>query len=388
MYVSFKNQLYNWLFQLRGPEAGVIVLVQRRVFILPTRHGLIFAAVLLLMLTGSINYNLSLGFVLTFLLAALRSTRMLHTFRNLANLRVSGGRARPVYAGDIARFTVNLENRARRRALQHRAHARHEDRPSSSTCPRARRPPCHAGIPAPRRGVLRPGRLTLFTRFPLGLYYAWSYLELDMHCIVYPRPAPPGLPLPPATTSAGDGSERGQGQEDFAGLRQYHQGDSPRHIAWKVAARDQGLLTKQFAGRADTELWLDWEHLPRRLGIEEKLSQLARWVLDAHAAGLVLRPAPSRQDGRHRHRRRAAGRAAWRRSRSSSDTPRAHGDRTPHERLLRLRHVLWLLAGARDGGGAARRAPAVVARRARGDARGVARVPRPRPPARCPGAGC
>ena len=285
MYLSFKNQLYNWLFQLRGPQAGVIVLVQRRVFILPTRHGLIFAAVLLLILTGSINYNLSLGFILTFLLAALLVNGMLHTFRNLANLRVSGGRARPVYAGDTARFMVNLENRAD--AERYSIGLTHDRRSSEFVdVPGRATVAVHAGIPAPRRGVLRPGRLTLFTRFPLGLYYAWAYLELDMHCIVYPRPAPPGLPLPAATTSAGEGSVRGKGQEDFAGLRQYHRGDSPRHVAWKVAARDQGLFTKQFAGRADTELWLEWAHPPRQLGIEEKLSQLARWVLDAHASGL------------------------------------------------------------------------------------------------------
>jgi uncharacterized protein (DUF58 family) len=69
-------------------------------------------------------------------------------------------------------------------------------------------------------------------------------------------------------------------------MRQYHVGDSPRHIAWKLAARDQGLLTKQFSGRADTELWLDWALLPPTLGTEEKLSHLARWVIDAHGAGL------------------------------------------------------------------------------------------------------
>ena len=285
MYVAFRTHLYNWLFQLRGPEAGVIVLVQRRVFILPTGHGVIFAAILLLMLTGSINYNLSLGFVLTFLLAALLVNAMIYTFRNLANLRVSGGRALPVYAGDVARFAVNLENRggADRYSIgltHDRKRSEFVDVPARSTAA------VNIGIPAPRRGVLRPGRLTLFTRYPLGLYYSWAYLELDMHCIVYPRPAPRGLPLPAAAASTGEGSESGTGQEDFAGLRQYHRGDSPRHIAWKVAARDQGIFTKQFAGRADTELWLEWDRLPRRLGVEERLSQLARWVLDAHAADL------------------------------------------------------------------------------------------------------
>jgi len=93
--------------------------------------------------------------------------------------------------------------------------------------------------------------------------------------------------MPPTAASPGAGAERGQGLEDFSGMRQYHRGDSPRHIAWKVAARDQGLLTKQFTGRAETELWLDWALLPRQMGVEERLSLLARWVLDAHAAGLT-----------------------------------------------------------------------------------------------------
>ena len=110
MYATLKNQIHSWLFQLRGPEPGIIVLVQRRVFIVPTRHGLVFAGVLLLLLAGSINYNLSLGFVLTFLLSAMGINAMIYTFRNLANLRLSGGRARPVFASDTARFIVNVEN--------------------------------------------------------------------------------------------------------------------------------------------------------------------------------------------------------------------------------------------------------------------------------------
>ncbi len=286
MYAALRNRFYTWIFQWRGPEAGAIVLGQRRIFILPTRLGLVFATVLLVMLAGSINYSLGLGFVLTFLLGALGVNAMIHTFRNLANLRITGGRARPVFAGDTALFTIHLENLGD--TDRYAIGLTHDRRQASFVDVMARSTmPATAGVAAPRRGVLRPGRLTLFTRFPLGLYYAWAYADLDLRCIVYPRPAPSGLPMPPAASSAGSGTERGQGQEDFSGLRQYHLGDSPRHIAWKAAARDQGLLTKQFTGRAETELWLDWAQLPPQMGVEERLSYLARWVLDAHAAGLA-----------------------------------------------------------------------------------------------------
>jgi uncharacterized protein (DUF58 family) len=285
MYAAVKNYLHDWLTGPRSPES-VVVLVQRRIYILPTRQGLLFAGVLLVMLTGSINYALGLGFVLTFLLFALAMNAMIHTFRNLANLRVIAGRAEPVFAGDIAHFTVHLDNPAdaERYALgltHDGTSAAFVDVPARSSTPAV------APVAAPRRGILRPGRLTLFTRYPLGLYRAWSYLDLEMQCTVYPRPALPGLPLPRATTSPGAGAESGRGQEDFAGLREYHVGDSPRHIAWKAAARDQGLLTKQFSGQAESQLWLDWSHLPAPMAPEERLSHLARWVLDAHVAGIA-----------------------------------------------------------------------------------------------------
>ncbi|MGQ0749491.1 MAG: DUF58 domain-containing protein [Betaproteobacteria bacterium] len=285
MYAALRNHLYNWLFQIRGPHTGPIVLVQRRVFILPTRQGLLFAAVLVLMLVGSINYALSLGFVLTFLLVGLGLNAMVYTFRNLARLSLSGGRVQPVFAGETAWFPVHLENPGQtdRHAVGLTADkqtAVYVDVPArqSAVAP--------IGIPARRRGRLRPGRLTIFTRYPLGLYHAWSYLDFGAHCLVYPRPAPAGLPLPAAGAGAGTGTLLGQGREDFSGLRQYFPGDSPRHIAWKAVARGEELLTKQFSGRADTELWLEWRRLPAGLDTEQKLSRLARWVLDAHAAGL------------------------------------------------------------------------------------------------------
>lgn len=280
------KSLSAWLFQLRGPERGEVVLVQRRIFILPSRAGLVFGVVLLLMLTGSINYALSLGFVLTFLLASVGVSAMLHTFRNLAGLRIKAGKTAPVFAGEIARFAVSLKNPTRTarfnlRLLHDRRESDVVDIPAETTVVAT------AKVPTVKRGLLRPGRLTLTTRFPLGLLRAWSYVELDTHCIVYPRPAPPGLPLPRPEASDAQGGSQGYGRDDFAGLRQYHAGDSPRHIAWKAAAREQGLLTKQFTGTAAMQLWLSLALLPAELDLEEKLSRLTRWLIDAHAGGLA-----------------------------------------------------------------------------------------------------
>lgn len=286
MYVELKNRFLDRLFAPHSAEVGAVVLTQRRVYILPTRQGVAFGTVAVVMVLGSINYQLGLGFVLAFLLVSVAVNTMVHTYRNIAGLRVLRGKAQPVFAGDRAHFTVHVENEGQteRYALgltKDRAHAVFFDVPGQSAASAV------LDIPAITRGVLRPGRLTLYTRYPLGIYYAWAHLDLELQCLVYPRPATPGMPLPVSEHSAGAGSERGSGQEDFSGLRQYHIGDSPRHVAWKAAARDQGLLTKLFSGRAETELWLDWTRLPPQMSEEERLSHLARWVLDAHALGLA-----------------------------------------------------------------------------------------------------
>ena len=285
MQAAFRY-LHAWLFQLRGPEHGEVVLVQRRIFILPTRAGVGFAVVLILMLIGSINYSLSLGFVLTFMLGSVGFTAMLHTFRNLAGLRITAGRAGPVFAGDTARFAVCLHNPTRSERFSITL-TRDKHEHDVVDIPAERVVIASASVPTTRRGVLRPGRMTLYTRFPVGLYYAWSYIELDTHCVVYPKPAAAGVSLPPRAASSAEGMGPEFGSEDFAGLRQYQPGDSPRHIAWKAVARGDVLLTKQFTGRATAELWLSLDLLPAALDFETKLSRLTRWVLDAHAGNLA-----------------------------------------------------------------------------------------------------
>src|SRR5690606_19882798 len=121
---------------------------------------------------------------------------------------------------------------------------------------------------------------------PLGLFHAWALVDLDLQCLVYPRPEPGIVPLPPAQATRGDGLAAGSGEEDFAGLRNYHAGDSPRRIAWKAVARNDVILTKTFSGSATAQLWLDLADTPETAGLEARLRRLARWVVDADDAGL------------------------------------------------------------------------------------------------------
>jgi uncharacterized protein (DUF58 family) len=272
----------QWLFRHRCDEPLPIVLTQRRIFIVPSGAGLLYCLALAVMLLGAINYNLSLGHALVFLLAGLGLVAMVHAFRNLAGLRLTVGRALPVFAGEIARFPVHVENSRReaRRALDfafgQQAGAVLDVPPESSGTLLV---PCLAAA----RGRLEPGRITLSSRFPLGLFHVWSYPHPTLFCIVYPRPIV--SPLPPPSSLHRSGHRLGaSGQEDFSGFRLRQPSDPTRHIAWKVAARDIGdrpLLLKQFAGGAADELWIDWNLTPAEPGVETRLSILAGWVLAA-----------------------------------------------------------------------------------------------------------
>lgn len=275
------------LFRFGRDEHWPVVLTQRRIFIVPSGSGFVFALVLAVMLLGAINYELGLGHALVFLLASIGVVAILHTFRNLLALAISPGRAEPVFVGDEARFVVQVDNPgARPRYALELAFG--SAAPVVFELAAGERRSVGVRLPATQRGRLDPGRLTLASRYPLGLLRAWSYPHPPLSCLVYPRPLT--SPLPPAQTVdfAGGGSFEG-GDDDFAGLRQRQPGDSLRHVAWKVAARAGAgapLLVKQFAGGGSGERWLDWAATPGDGDVETRLSLLAGWVLAADREGI------------------------------------------------------------------------------------------------------
>jgi uncharacterized protein (DUF58 family) len=282
VFADLRQSISDWIFRASVPETPPVTLVQRRIFILPTKQGYTFAATVGLLLLASINYALSLGFVLTFLLMSMAGVAMLHTWRNLAHLKLRPGRCDPVFAGEVAHFGITLETPSVTRfsiALRRRG----EDPVFADIVvgdPAAIALPAHSR----RRGLMECGRVEVFTRYPLGLFHAWSYVEFHLNVLVYPKPDPTAGSPP---SLAGNANEEGipvPGDEEFNMLRSYRPGDAPKLIAWKALAREQGLLTKEFSATASSELWLDWEQA-HGAGVEARLSILAHWVIQAEDFG-------------------------------------------------------------------------------------------------------
>ncbi|MDQ2694184.1 MAG: DUF58 domain-containing protein, partial [Pseudomonadota bacterium] len=278
---SWRRRFEDWVNRRLKPQRTPILLHRRRIYILPTGFGYTFAAMLAVMLLWAINYNNSMGFVLTFLLAAVAVNAMWRSHANLLGLVVHPASVGPVFAGQTARFAFTLDNPTPQPRYGVAVQGR-DGAIAWADLPAAGSGEFPLPVAAPRRGLLTAGRLRVLTRFPLGLFQAWSWVEFDQVCLVYPQPGG-GLALPLRVARAGgEGGEGGEGREDYAGLRTYRPGDSPRHIAWKAVAREGGLLVKRFTAQARTELWLDWDLLAPA-GVEARLSQLCQWVLKAEA---------------------------------------------------------------------------------------------------------
>lgn len=281
--ISLHPRIRRWTRRRYGSDPDSFTLPGRRIYILPTGLGVTYGLMLFAMFLGAMNYGNNLALGLTFLLGALGLTAMHHSHRNLAGVKIQAAGCDPVFVGQTARFQIAVENPAP--VTRYEITVANE---SGEAAPRRIEPGGRVLLevtrPADARGYLALPYFELATRHPFGLFRAWAVLHPEMRCIVYPRPAERGRPPPLVDTDTGGAQDVSRGEDDFAGLRSFHPGDSPARIAWKAYAREQGLQVKLYAGTEVTSHLFDWDSLAG-MSVEARLSQLCRWVEDAYDAG-------------------------------------------------------------------------------------------------------
>ena len=268
----------RWARNRQGMDPAVTRLKPGRVYILPTGVGLIFALMTFAMLLGSMNYNNNLSFVLTFILASIGLVSMHQCQRNIVGLELRFAGVEPVFAGQSALFRIAISNHSRNPRFGMMVYTDAESSETLDLLPGESKL-FSVAVTTDKRGWIRLQRFGIRTLFPFELFRSWAWLHMDLKGLVYP-PAANSAPAPPATQSAhGHRQHDARGEEDFAGLRDYHVGDSPRHIAWKAYARSGQLLAKQFAGADTSSQWFEFDRVPAT-GTEERLSILTRWIID------------------------------------------------------------------------------------------------------------
>ena len=283
-----------WLARL--PATDHLELTQHNIFLLPTGAGWMLALTLLVLLIASINFQLNLGYLLTFLLAGSAAAGVVMGHNSLRGLQLRLLPPEPCFQGHSAQLTVELHNPAARTryaialgcADAQRTtptHWAHTDVPAQGSAA------LHLGFVPARRGLHSVPLIGIQTHFPLGTFRIWSWWRPHAQLLVYPAPEATPPPLPPGEPRGGQGvQQRSGGMDGFDGVRAYQRGDPLKLVHWKKAAQTLAtgsgeLLSRDAQHSPRHELWIDVQ----RTGLADPEARLARataWVLQAERQGL------------------------------------------------------------------------------------------------------
>lgn len=278
-------------WQARLPRQDSQALTQRNIYILPTRAGLLFAVTLIVLLLASINYQLNLGYVLTFLLAGSGVVSMHVTHNTLRGLTLRLKPPSPVFAGEPALLDIVLTSAG---AARYGIGLKVLDAPAATLVwvdvPARGQAAAQVAFVPQARGWHDVPALGVETRFPLGLFRAWSVWRPASRLLAYPAPEHPPAPLPSTASAAGGpGGARMREGGEVEGVRGYRRGDPLKLVYWKKAAKSMAtggeLVSRDTSATVQRRLWLEWQACGG-MAPEQRLSRLAAWVVAADRAGL------------------------------------------------------------------------------------------------------
>jgi uncharacterized protein (DUF58 family) len=278
---SIRDNISGWIKRRvqakRGPMTPPFELEYRHIFVLPTKFGWGFGVMLVFMALGGLNFNNNMALILVFLLGTIAQLTTLIAYRNLSGLKIDSVYCEPVFCREDAHFRVFVSNGDDRQRFAVQAGFR-----QTLDCRDLKLNSCNPFIlkrPTLKRGWLEMPSFRLETRFPLGLFKAWSWIFPRTHCLVYPAPAKKAPPLPKTGQGQSGRATKGDGDE-VHGLRKYKPGDSMQRVAWRASARHDELYSLEMEAPREDACELDWDLL-KGDDIEKRLSILTAWVVAA-----------------------------------------------------------------------------------------------------------
>lgn len=310
MIGSFRKRMAVWVRRRQGDDTLPLTLQRRRLYILPTRAGVGLGVLLMFMLIAGLNYANSLALFLTFLVGGFILVTMQLCHRNLLGASLQSADAPPTFASRTGYLHLTLGNSSALARYRIESGIEHEET-RATDIPANGTQRVDLPIMAVKRGRLTLDRLRLTTTHPFGLFRTWTWVHAPIEMLVYPRPSG-SLPMPADSGNpTGNRTHGSAGTDEWRGLREFRDGDSPRQVDWKAYAREAPLLVKEY-GATGADLRIFHFGQLGTLDLETALEQLARWVVDAedrgdryglHLPGVQLHPDRGPD---HRHRCLAA----------------------------------------------------------------------------------
>jgi uncharacterized protein (DUF58 family) len=271
------NRIKARIRNKRGPMTPPFELEYRHIFVLPTSFGWGFALMLVFMALGGLNFNNNMALILVFMLATIAQLTTLIAYYNLSGLKIDSVYADPVFCGESALFRVFIANGEKRQRFAIQAGFKKPQDCKDFMLNASES--LHLKHPTVKRGWLEMPSFRLETRFPLGLFKAWSWIFPQSRCLVYPSPAKSPPPLPKSGHGTAGRALKGDGDQ-LHGLRKYQPGDALQRVAWRASARHDELYSMEMEAPRQEACELDWDLLTAA-DIETRLSILTAWVITA-----------------------------------------------------------------------------------------------------------
>ena len=295
-FALVRSRVNQWFVNRISPR-DTVTLTQRNVYILPTAPGFMLGLTLAVLLLASINFQLNLGYLLTFLRTGCAVVGMHVCHGTLRGITLNLMAPDAHFAGSNIAIGINLLSQRRTMrygiglAMLGTNHWSWTDVPAQGS---AR---VQVAFVPQHRGLHRVPALTAETRFPLGTFRVWTVWRPAAQVLVYPAPEQHPPPLPPGEPRAGgQATVQRHSTGEFDGIRPYRRGDPLKLVVWKKTAKTDTLVSRDAQQVQRFELWLDLAHtgLAGAAGgtaatgavLEQALSRLCAWVLLADKQGL------------------------------------------------------------------------------------------------------
>ncbi len=272
----FDRKFSDWISK-KIPAREQIRLNKKNIFILPSKYGFVFLIVAAAVFLSGVNYSNNLMLLLSFLLISLFTLSVVFTFRNLSGLVISASETEGCFVGEQAMFRIVVERDGDRCYENIRLYIL-DTAVELVNLFDQREQTVELLVDATARGYLNPGRITVETIFPLGFFKAWSWIDLNMKALIFPKPIECQISPSADVKSQSGPIANPHGADDFYGLKRYTPGDPISHCCWKSLSRGQPLTTKEFVNPVDSTISLRLSDMPAS-DIETKLGNLCYWVI-------------------------------------------------------------------------------------------------------------
>ena len=275
---------------VKTTEGERVRLGLRNIYILPTRFGWLWLGGVALVLVVGIQTQINGPLLLGFLMLALFLLTLHLTHFNLQGLEISCADPSPGFAASVLAYPLNIRCPHRVDGLRLGLAGGPPGPPRTLGAGFH-----HVSLPwsPPRRGLHRPGPLTLQSRAPLGLFLCWSRWQPAVPQLIYParRSGPVGLSRLPLNGELAATDPRGQaeGREEWRDLAPHRPEDGPSRLAWKLVAQGRGNYTKRFTDldRGGPLLTPD-PLVPSERALEHLCERICRLHGQGASFGLVL----------------------------------------------------------------------------------------------------